>query len=313
MRPTVRVEEIVKKLMIAFLIVISACRNAEESSATSQSVALDAAAEAPAPKGASAEVARVGGAAPYGLADTRQAAAPLPASLPASRMIVRTANMRVIVDDTARTVDAVTKAVEAMGGFVSGSNVWQQGELLRATLTLRVPSDKLTSALAAIRGVSKRVEKETLNSDDVSEQYVDLDARVRNLEATEEELRQLLIVARQNSKKATDVLEVHQQLTLIRGEIEQAKGRMRYLSQIAAMSSITLDVVPDAIAQPVVQPGWQPLVTAKNAVRALVGALQAIATVVIWLSIYIVPLFGMLVLIIAAAWKLTRRARAREA
>ena len=313
MRPTVRVEEIVKKLMIAFLIVISACRNAEESATTD--AVTDVAAtvqEVQASKGASTEPGRVGGAAPHAFVDNRQAAS-LPASLPASRMIVRTANMRVIVDDTARTVDAVTKAVEAMGGFVSGSNVWQQGELLRATLTLRVPSDKLTSALAAIRGVSKRVEKETLSSEDVSEQYVDLDARVRNLEATEEELRQLLIVARQNSKKATDVLEVHHQLTLIRGEIEQAKGRMRYLSQITAMSSITLDVVPDAIAQPVVQPGWQPLVTAKNAVRALVGALQAIATVVIWLSIYIVPLFGMLALIIAAAWKLTRRARAREA
>lgn len=307
MRPTVRVEELVKKLMIAFLIVISACRNAEEGSATSHALAAPES-DASASKGASAEVARVAGAPLQGYGDTRQAA-----PLPASRMIVRTANMRVIVEDTARTVDAVTKAVEAMGGFVSGSNVWQQGELLRATLTLRVPSDKLTSALAAIRGVSKRVEKETLSSEDVSEQYVDLDARVRNLEATEEELRQLLIVARQNSKKASDVLEVHHQLTQIRGEIEQAKGRMRYLSQIAAMSSITLDVVPDAIAQPVVQPGWQPMVTAKNAVRALVGALQSIATVAIWLSIYVVPLFGMLALIIAAAWKLTRRARAREA
>lgn len=285
-----------RKLVIVFLVVLAACKNAEEGMATMQPASLDRA-EASASKSGNTTQSFVTTAAPH------------TAPLPATRMIVRSANMRVVVDDTARTVDAVTKAVEAMGGFVAASNVWQQGELLRATLTLRVPSDKLTPALAAIRGVSKRVEKETLSSEDVSEQYVDLDARVRNLEATEEELRQLLIVARQNSKKATDVLEVHQQLTLIRGEIEQARGRMRYLSQIAAMSSITLDVVPDAIAQPVVEAGWRPLVIAKNAVRALVGALQSIATVAIWFAIYIVPLFGMLGLLIGVGWKLSRKLR----
>jgi hypothetical protein len=292
------VEETVRKLSIACLIVLAACSKEERSMPAAQSVSLDRADTSAAKPGAAAQ-SFVSTEAP------QRGSAPLPAT----RMIVRTANVRVVVDDTARTVDAVTKAVEAMGGFVAASNVWQQGELLRATLTLRVPSDKLTPALAAIRGVSKRVEKETVSSEDVSEQYVDLDARVRNLEATEEELRQLLVVARQNSKKATDVLEVHQQLTLIRGEIEQARGRMRYLSQVAAMSSITLDVVPDAIAQPVVEAGWRPLVIAKNAVRALVGALQSIATVAIWFTIYIVPLFGMIGLLIGAGWKLSRRFR----
>lgn len=289
-----------KKLIIVFLIVLAACK-AEKRVASAESASLHL---------ADTSASKSGNAAQSFVSTGAQAAQAAP--LPATRMIVRSANMRVVVDDTARTVDAVTKAVEAMGGFVAASNVWQQGELLRATLTLRVPSDKLTPALAAIRGVSKRVEKETLSSEDVSEQYVDLDARVRNLEATEEELRQLLVVARQNSKKATEVLEVHQQLTLIRGEIEQAKGRMRYLSQIAAMSSIALDVVPDAIAQPVVEAGWRPLVIAKNAVRALVGALQSIATVAIWFAIYIVPLFGIMALLIAAGWKLSRRLRERE-
>lgn len=230
-----------------------------------------------------------------------------------SRMIVRSAEMRITVIDTTKTVDAVTKSVEAMGGFVSGSNIWREGELLRATLKLRVPADKLTSTLAAIRGLAKRVDNETIASEDVSQEYVDLESQVRNLEATEGELRELLTVARQNSRKAADVLEVHEQLTLIRGQIEQAKGRMRYLSQVAAMSSISLDVIPDAIAQPVVEPGWQPVVVAKNALRALVGALQSIANVAIWLIIYVAPIFGILALVIVALWKIARRSRAREA
>jgi len=229
------------------------------------------------------------------------------------RMIVRTAEVRIIVADTTKTVEAVTKSIEGAGGYVSGSNIWREGELLRAKLTLRVPADKLTAALASIRAQAKRVENETVSSEDVSQEFVDLESRVRNLEATEAELLELLKVARVNSKKATDVLEVHEQLTAIRGEIEQARGRMRYLSQVTAMSSIALDIVPDAIAKPVVEPGWQPMVVVKDASRALVALLQNLGTAAIWFVIYIVPILGMLALAIAAFVKILRRSRTHEA
>ena len=230
--------------------------------------------------------------------------------MPQQRMIVRSAEMRITVDDTSKTVEAVSRSAEAIGGYVAGSHVWRDGELLRARLTVRVPAEKLTSTLAQIRSLAKRVENETLSSEDVSEEFVDLEARVRNLEATEEELRQLLIVARTNSRKATEVLEVHSQLTQIRGQIEQAKGRMRYLSQVAAMSSIALEVTPDAIAKPVVEPGWQPVVVAKDAIRALVGVMQSAANVAIWLVIYLLPIAAMLIAVAYAGWKLTQRVRA---
>lgn len=223
----------------------------------------------------------------------------------AQRMIVRSAELRVVVSDTSKAVAEATRAVEAVGGYVAGSHVWREGELLRARLTLRVPSDKLSPALAQLRALAKRVENETVSSEDVSEEFVDLEARTRNLEATEEELRQLLVVARQNSRKASDVLEVHTQLTQIRGQIEQVKGRMRYLSQVAAMSSIALDLTPDALAQPVVEPGWQPLVVAKNALRTLLHAGQLLANVAIWLLIFGVPI-GLLAF---ALWKGVRRVR----
>lgn len=236
---------------------------------------------------------------------TPEAAAGRQQKAAAPRMIVRTANMRIVVADTTKAVDAVTQSVESMGGYVSDSNVWREGELLRARITLRVPSDKLTTTLASIRGMAKRVETETIASEDVTAEYVDLGARVRNLEATEEELRQLLVVARQNSRKASDVLEVHQQLTNIRGEIEQARGRIRYLTQVTAMSSIALEVGTEAVP-----PSWHPVSVMRDASRALVGALQSMATVAIWLLIYVVPVFGTLALLLVGVWKLARRARA---
>lgn len=300
-------------LLVAVL--LFSCNRAENATSVATDVAAPAAQHAVERR--PEQLLRVGGAPPPPMRNDAPGLMAAPAAEDASAaprpMIVRSAEMRIIVADTTKTVDAVTKSVEAMGGFVSGSNVWRDGELMRASLKLRIPADKLTAALQAIRGLAKRVDNETIASEDVSQEYVDLESQLRNLEATETELRELLVVARKNSRKATDVLEVHEQLTMIRGQIEQAKGRMRYLSQVAAMSAISLEVIPDAIAQPVVEPGWQPLVVAKNAMRALVGALQSIATIGIWFLVYVVPIFGILALLIAALWKISRRSRANIA
>jgi hypothetical protein len=302
-------EDIVKKLIsIVMLLAVVACKK-ESTADFGHPAASTTNVAAPGAQRASQDAlaARSDGA-PAALVAGEQPAAP---RMPP--MIVRTADVRIIVADTSKTVDAVTKAVEAQGGYVSGSNIWREGELLRAKLTLRVPGDRLTSALAVIRGLAKRVDNETITSEDVSQEYVDLESQVRNLEATEVELRELLKTARVNSKRATDVLEVHQQLTVVRGQIEQAKGRMRYLAQVTSLSSIALDVVPDAIAQPVVEPGWQPLVQARNASRSLIALLQRLGTATIWFVIYFVPILGMLALLISALVKMARRSRPREA
>lgn len=227
-----------------------------------------------------------------------------PAAARSTPMIVRTAEMEILVADTAKAVDAVRRSVETGGGYVSGSNVWREGDVLRARLTLRVPSEKLTPALAAIRGLAKRVERETVTSADVSQEYVDLGSQLRNLEATEAELRELLKVARVNSRKAADVLEVHQQLTVIRGQIEQTRGRMRYLSESTSFSVINLDVVPDALA-----PGWQPLRVAREASGALVTFLQRAGTAAIWFVIYLLPLLLLMGAAVALLVRLLKRLR----
>ena len=115
----------------------------------------------------------------------RKTDAVTPAKKEATRMSVRTADLRIIVADTSKTVEAVTKSVEAAGGYVSASQIWRDGELLRARVTLRVPAGRLTETLSAIRGLAKRVDNETIASSDVSEECVDLESQVRNLEATE--------------------------------------------------------------------------------------------------------------------------------
>jgi len=236
---------------------------------------------------------------------TRAAAPPQAPSLP--RVIIRTADVSLIVGDTTASVEKLAALAAANGGYVTDSKLWRDGEQTRATLTIRVPAQKLEAALAAIRKVATRVESETVSGDDVTQEYVDLESQVRNLEAAEVEMRALMTTVRERTKKAQDILDVYQQLTQLRGQIETAKGRMRYLSQMSAMSTIKLTLIPDAIAKPVVEPGWQPVAVMKDASRALVKTLQAASDVAIWAIIY----FGPMLLLFGGAafvvWSVARR------
>src|SRR5262249_9567778 len=181
----------------------------------------------------SAEMAPIATRAATSTAATTDAVhAPQAPAMP--RVVVRNPQLSRVVADAAPVVARLTALASAAGGYVSESKEWRENEQLRATMTLRVPAQRLDDTLAAARKLATRVESENMDANDVTQEYVDLDAQVRNLEAAENEMRQLMTDVRQRMKKAEDILEVYQHLTELRGQIEQAKGRMRYLSQMAA-------------------------------------------------------------------------------
>ncbi len=238
-----------------------------------------------------------------------KAAAPQAPAMP--RIVIKNAQMTIIVSDAAAVAEKLGALAVSAGGYVSESKEWRESEQLRATLTLRVPAQRLGDTIAAARKLATRVESENVDANDVTQEYVDLDAQVRNLEAAETEMRQLMTTVRERMKKAEDILEVYQHLTELRGQIEQAKGRMRYLSQMAALSTVKIDLVPDAIAKPVVEPGWQPLVVARNASRTLVATLQVLTSAAIWCLIYLLPVVLLLVIVVLVIRTIVRAIRRR--
>jgi hypothetical protein len=233
-------------------------------------------------------------------------APPPPKAAAPDRMIIRTANVTLIVCETSAAIDTITAAVEQSGGYVSGSTIWRDGEQTRGKLSLRVPNARLSQTLARVRALAVRVDSETIATDDVSQEFVDLGSQLRNLEAAETELRQLMTTIRVNSKKASEVLEIYQQLSSIRGQIEQTRGRMQYLQQMTSYATVNLELVPDAVTKPVVEAGWQPLAIAKDAARALTGLLRQIASAGIWVAIYVVPVLLLIVMALFAAWRVLR-------
>lgn len=229
-------------------------------------------------------------------------------------MIVRTAELSVVVAETEPALKAITAAVVGAGGYVADSKSWRENDQLRARVAVRIPAGQLDSTLEAIKRLAVRVERENIGSRDVTEEYSDLDAQLVNLEATEQELRQLLSEVRQKTQAAEDILQVYRELTRIRGEIERIKGRMQYLDNQTALATVNVDLIPDVLARPVVEPGWRPLETLRNAGRALVNTLKGLANVTIWLIVYLLPLLVVIaapivLVVLFIRWLVRRRRR----
>jgi Domain of unknown function (DUF4349) len=285
-----------KRLLLATLLVVLACKAERAVEPTEAAISRSA----------------VGGI--RGLQDRPSQTPPTttqPAQ-PQTRMIIRNANLSLVVRDAADVMRQATALVDAKGGYVADTHQWKEREQVRATASLRVPATQLMPVLAAIRGMAIRVESESITAQDVSQEYADLGAQLRNLQAAETELRELLKTVRERTQKASEIMEIYDEITKVRGQIDQIQARIQYLSQMTSLSTITLELVPDVLAAPVVEPGWQPVATVKNASRSLLNSLKGVVDVLIWVVLYVLPLgliFVALALVVRAAWRRVRKAR----
>jgi cell division protein FtsL len=162
----------------------------------------------------------------------------------AERKIVQTAALKLQVKNVGDSYGDVTRIATTAGGFVSTSNVSNSGDSQIATLSLRIPTARYQQVLGDLRALGVKVDNETSNANDVTEEYADLASRQRNLEAAETQLLTLL----GNAKTVAEVLQVQDRLTTVRGQIEQAKGRQQLLDKLSDLAtiSITLRPVPAA-------------------------------------------------------------------
>jgi len=154
------------------------------------------------------------------------------------RMIVRTGDIRLVVEDIAITLEEITGIAEDSGGYVVSSNIWKEQERFVGVIGIRVPTELFDDTMRALRELAVEVVAEETSSQDVTEEYIDLEAKLRNLEATEEQL----LVIMQQAVEVEDILEVQRELTNTRDEIERTKGRMQYLEQTSETSYISVSL-----------------------------------------------------------------------
>jgi hypothetical protein len=213
---------------------------------------------------------------------------------PVDRVVIRTASLSIVVADPAISLHDIGKMAEDMGGFVVNANLYKTsyGENLstdQGSITVRVPAERLDEALETIKAGAHDVNNEVVSGEDVTQTYTDLQSRLRNLEAAEAQLQEIM----GSATKTEDVLAVYNQLVSVREQIEVLKGQIRYYDESAAFSAISVDLIPDVLDQPIDIAGWHPEGTAKQAVQSLIRGLQSLGDILIYGVICVVP-FGLI-------------------
>lgn len=251
-----------------------------------------------------------GGAAP--MYDLAPASAPMPmlAEAPASaeyyagdvaqggggvaaasveRMIIENAEITIVVADVEARMAEIQVMARELGGHVVSSNVYKtfrnNVEAPEASLTIRVPSTSLNDALGKIKESAVEVQNESRSGQDVTAQYVDLQSRLKNLEAAEKKLNEIM----ETATETEDVVNIFNQLVYYREQIELVKGQMKYIEESAALSAISIRIVAEATIQPIQIGKWQPQGVARDAVQDLIYFWQDFVEFVIRFVIYTLP------------------------
>jgi len=227
-----------------------------------------------------------------------------------TRMVVYTVDMSIVVKDTQAALDQIEQLTNAVGGYVVSAQTTQYDAGAYGNAVIRVPTAELDNVLAQLESLALEVRNQNKTGSDVTEEYVDLESRVKVLEAAEQELLELY-QTRQADGEVTDILEVYQQLVAFREQIETLTGRMQYLEESAAMAKVTISVTPDALAQPVQVGRWRPDGTAREALEVLVSSLRFLADMIIWGVILVLPLALLVGGAIFGIGRLIRRRRRR--
>lgn len=239
----------------------------------------------------SAELPGSGGGAPEGYFEgARQAQefapeAPAPAfdsansnstGQPAQeRLVIENADLAIVVKDPKARMEEISNLAREYGGFVVSSNLYQSyssmgQEVPEASIVIRVPSEKLDEALTRIKKGVVDVTYENRSGQDVTSQYVDLQAQLKAKQAAEAQLLEIM----DQAVRAEDVLAIYLQVQTVQTQIEQLKGQIKYLEESAALSAISVRLVAEEGTQPIEVGPWTLEGTAKDAIQDLIRFFQ---------------------------------------
>ena len=242
------------------------------------------------------------GIAPWGQDGTAQGVSGT--AVPAEdfdRKIIKTAELGVTSEDVRGEAAAAQRVADRFGGTIVSSQTYRSEGAVYADLVLTVPSEHFEDVLDDLRGLGEEVTTDTVSGQDVTEEYVDLQSRERNLLAAEQSLLDLY----NRADDVQDALSIQRELTAVRGQIEQVQGRMQYLKQSSDMSQISFSIRP-VTSPPKPPPAWDPALVVAKAWNASLAVLQALSAAILSTLV-----FGWWIIppLVLGAWWLRRRFR----
>ncbi|MGC1451497.1 MAG: DUF4349 domain-containing protein [Candidatus Sulfotelmatobacter sp.] len=230
-------------------------------------------------------------------------AAPAGADAAAGRKIIRTSSMEMVVQHPAEVADKITALAEALGGYLVSADGGGQ-DATAGALTIRVPSTRFEEARSEIRKLGLRVESEKIDAQDVSRQYVDQDASLRNLRA--EESGYLAILKQANSVK--DMLAVTERLSEVRGQIEQQQAEFNALSRQIETVALTISLRTETEAKVLGlnwRPGYQLKLAMRDGLENVANYATAMTTILFYLPAVLLWV-GTMVMGTVIGWRMVR-------
>lgn len=235
-----------------------------------------------------------------------------PTNQQSERLIIKTADMSITVEQTDQSVEAATNIAINAGGYILSQQVWEQNGFRYATMRVGVPVASFEQVMRSFRTLGL-VASENASGEDVTEEFVDLESRLENLRITQERLQTFLSQA----TKIEDVIELNQELSRVEEEINVIEGRMTYLVNRAAFSTIALSLnplIPTPTPSPTATPtpiptaeSWRPGDTAQIAVVQLQEGAQNTADFFIYNGIICGPWLFLVGLLGLLGWRIGRR------
>lgn len=244
-----------------------------------------------------------GGELSYGNDATSQA--PVPTMSTSERKLIQNGALSLIVDNVEDAITKLTDIADKLGGRIDSEGLYNSGDAAkkRATVVMRIPAVNFAAGMGQVKGIARKVVSENISTEDITEKFIDMQARLKNLRAEEAQYLDIM----QKAVKIDDVLKVSQRLYMVRQQIEQLQGQMNYLSRQVDMSVITVELSsdPDIEAANVV---WHPSTTIKEAVNGLLEGFFGFLKVLIYFVIYLLPLLilygSVAILAVWLVWKL---------
>lgn len=210
------------------------------------------------------------------------------------QMVIMNADLSIAVDDPALSLDEIQKLAKELGGFTVSSNLYKTQtsaglEVPEAYVTIRVPAERLDEAMEKIKNMTGDPEKYTLTENisgqDVTQEYTDLQSRLRNLEEADAKLSEFY----EKAANTEDALAIYNQKMQVTEQIEVLKGQIQYYEQSVAKSAITVRLQSKETIAPVTIAGWQPSGVARDALQALINFGKGLVNFLIWVGILVLP------------------------
>ena len=179
--------------------------------------------------------------------DTGTDAGKVVSEVSTDRMIIHRANLQLNVKDFEKAEQNIEKKVTEYGGYIVESNVYREDdESVSGTITVRIPEKHFQKFLTAAEGEAADILDRTVTGQDVTEQYVDLKSRVKSKRAVEERLLDFM----SDAEKTEDLLKISSDLAVIQEEIEVIVGKMNYLENQTAYSTVEISLFENRVIVP---------------------------------------------------------------